>query len=127
MTRIVAFTMFGTLPLGFLATLWSFALFDRLLRIQFSEHHPEWERLGCPPGFFWVPSGAKTLLGGFSRGGLLWEWTARAPVWVSQSESALSAYRSFRRASIGSRVVLGLFLVEFAVLLLSIFTGVFER
>ena len=119
--------MFATLPLGFLAILWSFALFDRLLRIQFSEHRSEWERLGCPPGFFWVPRDAKTLLGGFSRGGLLWEWTACAPAWVSQSESALAAYRRFKRASTWSRIVLGLFLAEFVVLLLSIFTGVFER
>jgi hypothetical protein len=126
MTRLIAFTIFGTLPLAILATLWSFFLFDRLLRFQFSDHRSEWERIGCPPGFFWVPPGAKTLLGGFSRGGLFWGWAKRPPTWVSHSERTLTDYRRFKRAVAWAYIVNGLFLVEFIMLLLSIFTPLLD-
>lgn len=65
--------------------LW-YTMFDRLLRIQFSEACSEWERQGCMSGYFWAPPGARET-SMRERGNLLWDWLIDPPSWLSRRAS----------------------------------------
>ena len=65
------------------ATVWllSFLIFDRLLRIQFSEARSDWERQGCMSGYFWSPPGCRET-STRERGELLGKWLFDPPYWL---------------------------------------------
>jgi hypothetical protein len=46
--------------LGSVCLLWSFVLFDRMLRQLYSASHEEWVNVGMPMGFFWIPEEMKS-------------------------------------------------------------------
>src|SRR5436305_1334182 len=70
--------------LGGICLIWSFAIFDRIIRRLYSANRSEWERLGMPVGFFWVPPDMKRLSGK----GLFGSSVARSSFFSSISKSA---------------------------------------
>jgi len=76
----------------------SFIVFDRLLRIQFSDARSEWESDDCPSGYFWAPPGSKRL-SPRARGNLLSHWFYHRPAWVSSSAQAARLYGLLRLAT----------------------------
>ncbi len=66
-----------------MAMVWllSFLMFDRLLRIQFSEAHSDWERQGCMSGYSWSPPGCRET-SMRERGELLGKWLSDPPYWL---------------------------------------------
>ena len=64
----------------------SYLIFDRLLRIQFSEAHSDWERQGCMSGYFWSPPGCRET-SRRERGDLLGKWLFNPPYWLKSSAS----------------------------------------
>ncbi len=95
MLRTLALLLIETLPLFGLILVISFRLFDRLLGIQFSDAHSEWENQGCPSGYFWSPPGSQKL-SMQNRGHLFSQWFYHAPTWVRGSQKALRLYSWFR-------------------------------
>lgn len=83
------------------ATVWllSFLIFDRLLRIQFSEAHSDWERQGCMSGYFWSPPGCRET-STRERGDLLGKWLFDPPYWLKSRASF------WRRLGLATMVVL---------------------
>ncbi len=69
-----------------MVVLLSFLIFDRLLRIQFSEAHSDWERQGCMSGYFWPPPGSRET-SRQERGNLLYNWLTDPPDWVKARAS----------------------------------------
>jgi hypothetical protein len=105
--------------------LWSFSLFDRLLRTLVSNYPSQWENLGRPPGFLWVPKGSNLWEGSYARAEILSHWMARPPKWLGESIRSQSLYVRLKTATKLTRFFLGLFLVELFALTLSVFTGMF--
>lgn len=77
----------------------SFLMFDRLLRIQFSEAHSDWERQGCMSGHFWSPPGCRET-SMRERGDLLGKWLFDPPYWLRSRASF------WRRLGLATMVVL---------------------
>src|SRR5258708_7295484 len=76
----------------------SFVVFDRLLRIQVCEARPEWERDGCPSGYFWSPPGGRKM-SLRARGYLLSQWFYRRPAWVGVATEAARLHGILRLAT----------------------------
>jgi hypothetical protein len=117
--HMLLLTMFGTAAvIGAAALLVSFRLFDRLVRMEFSDRRGDWEQHGCPIGFFWVPHGTPVISGSFARTALLSEWSHAAPRWIRDCAVASEVYRSFRRAqliahlsfAVAAAIIAGLFI-----------------
>ncbi len=82
------------LPLFILFLVLSFRLFDRLLNIQFTHAHEEWEQQGSFSGYFCTPPGSRkvsrrTLGDQWSR------WFTDRPSWIDTDHSA-NLYAWFR-------------------------------
>ena len=96
MARTLALVLLATLPPFLLVLIVSFRLFDRLLRIQFSDARSEWEQMGSPSGYFWSPPGSRKL--SLRARGYLWsQWFYHAPPWVRGSEQASGLYARFKQ------------------------------
>ena len=81
LTRHPALLVFVGLICFAIVWLLSHLMFDRLLRIQFSEAHSDWERQGCMSGHFWSPPGClETSMR--ERGDLLGKWLSDPPYWL---------------------------------------------
>jgi hypothetical protein len=80
--------------------IYSFALFDRLIGAEYTDHHALWEKDGRPRGFFWRPPecGRFDMLSGLARLRLHYVWLFSTPIWVSQSPIL---HRWLRRARLG--------------------------
>ncbi len=90
--------MFLSCATGIVASLVSFRLFDRLLRLEHDLHPTEWERDGAPVGYFWVPPGTSVLpfSGSWRRGLVASKWTFRTPTWAAQDSNAKNLLIKFR-------------------------------
>jgi hypothetical protein len=80
--------------------IYSFALFDRLIRAEYTDNHAVWEKDGRPRGLFWRPAecGRFDILSGLARLRLHCVWLFSTPVWISQSPIL---HRCLRRARLG--------------------------
>lgn len=76
-----ALAVFVTLIFCVMVLLLWFLIFDRLLRIHFSEAHSDWERQGCMSGYFWSPPGCRET-SMRDRGNLLGDWLVDPPYWL---------------------------------------------
>ena len=90
--------MFNPVILIFLfpALLAALVVFDRLVRIEYTEHRLSWEADGKPYGFFWVPAESKmaggwlvSFGGGFARNRCIFGWLFSTPEWMRRDERAL--------------------------------------
>lgn len=102
----------GTLVLTVATSAVVLVFFDRLLRIQFAECRSEWERQGCPAGFFWFPRESEPSSGTHARGVLVAEWARTVPDWISVSERASRAYALFRWSRIVALATRYIFIAE---------------
>ncbi len=94
--------------------LYSFAMFDRLLRWQHDHDPTAWEASGSPNGFFWRPSKASSLLGGSSaRARLFYHWLVAAPDWVCSTPDCSRALLRYRVAT-GISIVVVLLYVRYS-------------
>ncbi len=69
-----------------IVVLFLYLIFDRLLRIQFSEAHSDWERQGCMSGYFWSPPGSRET-SRRERGDLFGKWLFDPPYWLKSRAS----------------------------------------
>lgn len=82
-----ALAVFGALIYCAMLFLLSFLIFDRLLRIQFSEAHSDWERQSRMSGYFWSPPGSRET-SRHERGALYYDkWLFDPPDWVKARAS----------------------------------------
>ncbi len=81
LTRHPALLVFVGLICFAIVWLLSHLMFDRLLRIQFSEAHSDWERQGCMSGYSWSPPGCRET-SMRERGELLGKWLSDPPYWL---------------------------------------------
>jgi len=90
------------------------ALFDRIVRREYSHHREIWEADGKPCGYFWLPDDAPLRFnpaGG--RLGCKWLFQ-RPPLWTRNDDVAAGLLRSYRivgRSAIVGFVLFGLFFV----------------
>ncbi len=101
---------------GTAASMAGFYYFDLLLRIQFALHREEWQRDGCPIGFFWVPPAASLWAGSWARSELNREWASSCPRWVPVDEQAAQIYSKFKRVCRVGNAVTTVGLVIFALI-----------
>lgn len=109
---VLLFVWLGTLVLTVATSVVVQVFFDRLLRIQFTECRSEWERQGCPVGFFWFPRESEPSSGTHARGMLIVEWARTVPDWITVSQRATRAYRHFRSARIVALATRYIFIAE---------------
>ena len=110
---------------GGLCLVWSFIVFDRIVKGLYSANRVEWEKLGMPIGFFWVPKELKKLDGK----GLFASSVARSSFFKSVSKSpgeagstiSNSNYSTFRVATLLGRVFFGAGFACFIGVLIAIF------
>ena len=95
MMHTLTIVLVATMPLFLVVLVVSFVVFDRLLRIQFSDAHSDWEREGCPSGYFWAPPSSRKL-SPRARGYLYSKWFYHAPPWVRGSQQAERLYARFK-------------------------------
>ncbi len=80
-------------------------IMTRLIRLEYDQHRPLWEKDGQPRPMFWVPP--ETVVGGWYvtyRSGrafhlVSWRWLFSTPEWAREHESA-------RSLLIGHRILL---------------------
>ncbi len=104
LTRHPALLVFVGLTCFAMAWLLSFLMFDRLLRIQFSEAQSDWEQEGCMSGYFWSPPGCRET-SMRERGELLGKWLSDPPYWLR------SRAPFWRRLGLATMVVLSVLAV----------------
>ena len=94
-------TVFGlvialTLVAYVVALLYSFVMFDRLLRVEYDEHRDAWEKDGCPRGFFFRPPGSPFWRSRLAFYRVGYRWPFRRPSWVGDSTDAARHYTNWR-------------------------------
>jgi hypothetical protein len=76
--------------------LYSFVLFDRLVRVEHEQHRALWEADGRPCGFFWHPKEASRLGSGLACTRLSLIWLFRSPSWISESPNMTATWHRLR-------------------------------
>ena len=64
--------------------LYSFAMFDRLVRAQYELYREAWLADGRPRGFFWRAPECTWFSSAWSRNRLSFVWLFRTPVWAAE-------------------------------------------
>jgi len=78
------------------AATFGFLTFDRLLRLEYEEHHAEWIRDGKPDGIILHFQGGSWIYGTFARNKVGFRWLFRTPGWMQASPQAMRLLRRFR-------------------------------
>jgi hypothetical protein len=99
-----------------------FALFDRILWLQYHFHREDWERHEKPIGFFWLPGESSWWGGTFARNRCSREWIYKTPDWMRKDERALRLLYWYRW--LGWVWIIG-FMVIFSPLIISWLQGIF--
>jgi hypothetical protein len=86
--------VFIFLPL-FVLGLFTFYLFDRVVKLEYNEYKKYWEMDGKPIGFFWIPKeseskflGIPALTSSVARSRLCMKWIFLTPTWTLGDEKA---------------------------------------
>lgn len=95
-------TVFIFLPF-FLLVLFVFYLFDRIVKLEHSDHKKHWLNDGRPIGFFWVPKeseseflGLPKLTAARARNRLSGKWFFITPDWAVYDKQASKMFRQYR-------------------------------
>jgi hypothetical protein len=64
--------------------LYSFAMFDRLVRAQYELYREAWLADGRPRGFFWRAPECTWVRSAWSRNRLTFVWLFKTPVWATE-------------------------------------------
>jgi hypothetical protein len=111
MTPVFAFLFFAASPVA----IYSFVLFDRLVRAEYEHHRKAWLDDGEPVGMIWSPADWQHGGSWLARSRVMIVWLFKTPPWVSESE-----HRDLlRRYRIYSCVAEAMFLVLIVALYLS--------
>ena len=94
---------FAMIPLK-TVLLYSFVMFDRLVRLEHERHRAHWEADGRPCGSLWHPAEANRLGSALACARLSFIWLFRAPRWVSESPDLVAIWRRHRMAILGWNV-----------------------
>jgi hypothetical protein len=78
--------------------LYGFALFDRLLRAEYEQHRPVWEKNGKPAGFFWHARECSVITSHLARIRLSFAWLFWTPLWITDSPLLVTMLRRYRFA-----------------------------
>ena len=78
--------------------LYSFVLFDRLVRFEYEQHRASWDADGRPHGFFWRPQEASHFGSALACACASIYWLFRSPPWVSESANLTVIWRRLRFA-----------------------------
>jgi hypothetical protein len=81
---------------SFSLCLYSFLIFDRILKIEHSEFPSDWERDGRPTGFFWKPPDGRFLEGSAARSSLAFEWVFSPPPWSKRDSRTEKLFKKLR-------------------------------
>src|SRR5688572_30840930 len=104
---LVALVVFMFVPL-----LYSFAMFDRLVRHEFEIHRASWDSDGKPCGFFWRAPEVNLIASSWARGSVSLDWFLSTPAWATQDTRCCRWLLHMRLSLIGFfiliPVVLGL-------------------
>lgn len=74
---------------------YSFVLFDRLVRAEYTEHRKAWEADGRPRGFFWTAPECTGLRSRWAAQRLSLLWLFSAPTWaVTAHRGLLTRFRT---------------------------------
>src|SRR5205809_4901391 len=78
--------------------LYSFLLFDRLVRQEYSDYRSQWEQDGRPRGFFWRPQEvhAFDITSVFARSRVMYVWLFSTPEWIARAPVLRSWLRRVR-------------------------------
>jgi hypothetical protein len=85
---------------------YSFVLFDELVRAEYEQHQAAWQNDGRPRGFFWHAPENGFLHGYFSRQRLSSQWLFSTPDWVSRSPKLSTKLVRYRIAMMLAGVTL---------------------
>jgi len=77
---------------------YAFVLFDRLLRAEYEQHRPAWQKDGRPAGFFWRAQECHFITSNLARARLSFAWLFRTPGWVAGSPALAATLRRQRLA-----------------------------
>jgi hypothetical protein len=101
-----------TLVAYLVALLYSFVMFDRLLRLEYDEHRAAWEQDGCPRGFFFHPPGIAFWQSRLAFYRVAFLWPLRRPAWVGESTDAAVSLRQLRTSLIAGCAALAVMMVS---------------
>lgn len=93
MTPLLPLLMFATMPV----LIYTFVLYDRLVRTEYEHHRKAWLDDGEPAGMLWSPSDWQHSCSWIARSRVMILWLFKTPPWVAESDSRalLSRYRIF--------------------------------
>jgi hypothetical protein len=74
-----------TLIVAISALLYSFAMFDRLVRAEYAQERSAWEADGRPRGFFWHAPECTWFRSAWATNRLSFVWLFRTPTWAATS------------------------------------------
>lgn len=81
MTLAIIIILALSLPL----LLYSFVMFDRLVKTEYETHRAAWESDGKPYGFFWRAPECTYFPSGWARNRLSFAWLFTTPLWALDS------------------------------------------
>jgi hypothetical protein len=111
----------GMLPILVLAIavlLYSFVMFDRLVKAEYTHARSAWEADGRPRGFFWHAPECTWLRSGWAVNRLGFIWLFKTPNWAAQSAHYRDWLKRFRICVLAWNItIVGLFVAFMLVVL----------
>jgi hypothetical protein len=116
MLTVLAIVFFASVLLA------AFAMFDRLVWLEYHSYRSNWEADGQPHGFFWVPPEVKrwggwaiSLRSDFASKRCSYVWLFSTPDWVREDQNA-------KRLLFGMRLLVALWNVSILLIAVVIFS-----
>jgi hypothetical protein len=88
----------------FVFSIWSFIIYDSILKLEYKSYHVYWKNDGQPIGFFWIArenrklfvSPFSQLRNQFARDQLSRKWLYSTPEWMTNDPQALQLTTKYR-------------------------------
>ena len=101
--------------------IWCFLTFDQLVRLEYSDYRPLWDKDGQPHGIFWFAPEQRKVFGislrnqwAFSRVNLV--WLSSTPTWMKENTQAVRLVHRLRILALLWNGSLLLFIIMIVVL-----------
>ena len=93
MASFSPFLLFAAMPV----LIYSFVLYDRLVRTEYERHRKAWLNDGCPAGMLWSPADWEHGCSWLARSRVMISWLFKTPEWVGESDTQalLKHYRVY--------------------------------